>query len=56
MKLAPKFYFTQVTLLPRVSEAIQGDMRKIGIDWKMHRLRLDDSPAKMESRTTKSGP
>jgi len=35
MKLAPKVYFTQVAYFPRVSEAIQGYMRKIGIDWKV---------------------
>lgn len=35
MKLAPKVYFTQVAFAPRISEAIQGDLRKIGIDWKL---------------------
>src|SRR4030095_245844 len=35
VKLAPRVLFTQVGLFPRVSEAIQGYMRKIGIDWKV---------------------
>jgi peptide/nickel transport system substrate-binding protein len=35
MKLAPKVYFTQVAYFGRVSEAIQGYMRQIGIDWKV---------------------
>ncbi len=35
VKLAPKVYFTQVAYFGRVSEAIQGYMRKIGIDWKV---------------------
>ena len=48
VKLAPKVYFTQVAYFGRVSEAIQGYMRKIGIDWKVqgfeldHRLRQDE--------------
>src|SRR4029453_17040016 len=33
VKLAPKVYFTQVALFPRISEAIQGYMRKIATDW-----------------------
>ena len=35
VKLAPKVYFTQVAYFGRVSEAIQGYMRQIGIDWKV---------------------
>ena len=35
VKLAPKVLFTQVSYFPRVSEAIQGYMRKIGVDWKI---------------------
>ncbi len=35
VKLAPKVYFTQVSYFGRVSEAIQGYMRQIGIDWKV---------------------
>ncbi len=36
-----KVLFTQVSYFPRVSEAIQGYMRKIGIDWNIVGLRLD---------------
>ena len=35
VKLAPRVYFTQVAYFGRVSEAIQGYMRQIGIDWKV---------------------
>src|SRR3954451_24932057 len=35
VKLAPKVLFTQVSYFGRVSEAIQGYMRKIGVDWKV---------------------
>jgi peptide/nickel transport system substrate-binding protein len=35
VKLAPKVYFTQVGNFGRITEAIQADMRKIGIDWKV---------------------
>ena len=42
IKLAPKVLFTQVAYFPRVSEAIQGYMRKIGVDWKIVQLRLHD--------------
>jgi peptide/nickel transport system substrate-binding protein len=35
VKLAPRVLFTQVAYVPRISEAIQGYMRKIGIDWKI---------------------
>jgi peptide/nickel transport system substrate-binding protein len=33
VKLAPKVLFTQVSYFGRVSEAIQGYMRKIGVEW-----------------------
>src|SRR5262249_8458130 len=35
MKLAPKVYYTQVANFGRTSEAIQGYLRKIGIDWRL---------------------
>jgi len=35
VKLAPKVYFTQVAYFGRVSEAIQGYMRRIGVDWQI---------------------
>ena len=44
IKLAPKVYFTQVAYFGRVSEAIQGYMRKIGVDWKIVRLRFHHRP------------
>ena len=47
MKLAPKVYFTQVAYFPRVSEAIQGYMRKIGIDWKVQGWDSTIAPSKM---------
>ena len=47
VKLAPKVYFTQVTYFPRVSEAIQGDLRKIGIHWQLQPWDSTIAPAKM---------
>jgi peptide/nickel transport system substrate-binding protein len=47
MKLAPKVYFVQVAYLPRVSEAIQGYMRQIGVDWRIQGWDSTISPAKM---------
>ena len=35
MKLAPRVYLTGVAYFPPGSEAIQGYMRKIGIDWRL---------------------
>ena len=47
VKLAPKVYFTQVGYFPRISEAIQGDLRKIGVDWKLQGWDSTIAPAKM---------
>jgi peptide/nickel transport system substrate-binding protein len=47
VKLAPKVLFTQLAYLPRVSEAIQGYMRKIGIDWKIVGFDSTIAPAEM---------
>src|SRR6267142_6411662 len=47
VKLAPKVLFTQVTYFGRVSEAIQGYMRKIGIDWKIVGFDSTIAPAEM---------
>jgi peptide/nickel transport system substrate-binding protein len=47
VKLAPKVLFTQVAYFPRVSEAIQGYMRKIGIDWKIVGFDSTIAPAEM---------
>jgi peptide/nickel transport system substrate-binding protein len=47
VKLAPKVLFTQVAYFGRVSEAIQGYMRKIGIDWKIVGFDSTIAPAEM---------
>jgi peptide/nickel transport system substrate-binding protein len=47
MKLAPRVLFTQVGLFPRVAEAIQGYMRKIGVDWKIVGYDSTIAPAEM---------
>jgi peptide/nickel transport system substrate-binding protein len=47
MKLAPRVLFTQVAYFPRVSEAIQGYMRKIGVDWKIVGFDSTIAPAEM---------
>jgi len=47
MRLAPKVLFTQVSYFPRVSEAIQGYMRKIGVDWNIIGYDSTIAPAKM---------
>jgi peptide/nickel transport system substrate-binding protein len=47
VKLAPKVLFTQVSYFPRISEAIQGYMRKIGVDWKIIGYDSTIAPAKM---------
>ncbi|HKU95951.1 MAG TPA: ABC transporter substrate-binding protein [Vineibacter sp.] len=47
VKLAPKVLFTQVANFGRVSEAIQGYLRKIGIDWKIVGYDSTIAPAKM---------
>jgi len=47
VKLAPRVLFTQVAYFGRVSEAIQGYMRKIGIDWKITGYDSTIAPAEM---------
>ena len=47
VKLAPRVLYTQVAYFPRVSEAIQGYMRKIGIDWKIIGFDSTIAPAEM---------
>ena len=47
VKLAPRVLFTQVAYFGRVSEAIQGYMRKIGIDWKIVGYDSTIAPAEM---------
>jgi peptide/nickel transport system substrate-binding protein len=50
MKLAPRVLFVQVAYFPRVSEAIQGYMRKIGIDWKIVGYDSTIAPAEMSKQ------
>jgi len=47
VKLAPRVLFTQVSYFPLVSQAIQGFMRKIGIDWKIVGFDSTIAPAEM---------
>ena len=47
VKLAPRVLYTQVAYFPRVSEAIQGYMRKIGVDWKIVGFDSTIAPAEM---------
>ena len=47
VKLAPKVYIVQVAYFPRIAEAIQGDLRKIGVDWKVQAWDSTIAPAKM---------
>jgi peptide/nickel transport system substrate-binding protein len=47
VKLAPKVLYVQVAYFPRVSEAIQGYMRKIGVDWKIVGFDSTIAPAEM---------
>jgi peptide/nickel transport system substrate-binding protein len=47
VKLAPRVLFTNVSYFGRVSEAIQGYMRKIGIDWKIQGFDSTIAPAEM---------
>ena len=44
MKLAPKVYYVQVANFGRTSEAIQGYLRKIGIDWRLQPFEFDHRP------------
>jgi len=50
IKLAPRVLYTQVAYFPRVSEAIQGYMRKIGIDWKIVGFDSTIAPAEMSKQ------
>ena len=50
VKLAPIVYIPQVTYFPRMSEAIQGYMRKIGVDWKIVALDSTIMPAKLSGQ------
>jgi peptide/nickel transport system substrate-binding protein len=47
VKLAPKVYYVQVANFGRTSEAIQGYLRKVGIDWRLQPFDSTIAPAKM---------
>jgi peptide/nickel transport system substrate-binding protein len=47
VRLAPVVYIPQVSYFPRMTEAIQGYMRKIGVDWKITALDSTIMPAKL---------
>ena len=47
VKLAPKVYYTAAGNTPKVAEAIQGYLRKVGIDWRLHPWDSTIAPAKM---------
>ncbi len=47
VKLAPKVYYTSAGNSPKVSEAIQGYLRKIGVDWRLHPWDSTIAPIKM---------
>ena len=50
VRLAPVVYIPQVTYFPRMTEAIQGQMRKIGVDWQITTLDSTIMPAKLSSQ------
>ena len=47
MKLAPKIYVTAAGNSVKVGEAIQGYLRKIGVDWRLHAWDSTIAPLKM---------
>ena len=47
VKLQPKVYFTQAGNTPRVAEAIQGYLRRIGVQWQLQPWDSTIAPAKM---------
>jgi peptide/nickel transport system substrate-binding protein len=47
VRLAPVVFIPQVTYFPRMTEAIQGYMRKIGVDWQITALESGIMPARL---------
>ena len=47
VKLQPKVYYTQAGNTPRVAEAIQGYLRRIGVQWQLQPWDSTIAPAKM---------
>ena len=50
VRLAPIVYIPQVTIFPRIAEAIQGYQRKIGVDWRITALESSIMPAKLQGQ------
>lgn len=50
VRLAPVVYIPQVTYFPRMTEAIQGYMRKIGVDWQITPLDSTIMPSRLSSQ------
>ena len=50
VRLAPIVFIPQVTIFPRVAEAMQGYMRKIGVDWKITALESSIMPARLQGQ------
>jgi peptide/nickel transport system substrate-binding protein len=50
VRLAPIVFIPQVTYFPRVTEALQGYMRKIGVDWKITALESSIMPGKLQGQ------
>ena len=46
-KLAPKIYYTANTNSAKCAEAIQGYLRKVGIDWRLNPMDSTIAPIKM---------
>lgn len=49
-RLAPIVFIPQVTYFPRMTEAIQGQMRKIGVDWRITALESSIMPARLQGQ------
>jgi peptide/nickel transport system substrate-binding protein len=49
-RLAPVVFIPQVTYFPRMTEAIQGQMRKIGVDWRITALESSVMPARLQGQ------
>ena len=49
-RLAPVVFIPQVTIFPRIAEAIQDYMRKIGIDWQITALESGIMPARLQGQ------
>jgi peptide/nickel transport system substrate-binding protein len=47
VRLAPKVYIPSLAYFPRMSEAIQGYLRKVGIDWQLLPVDVSAMPAKL---------